>query len=278
MSARACARLVSLATALLFALPAAGGPAPEVRGRYVTVRGLRLYYETHGAVRPGERPLVLLHGGGGSGRQFAKQIPAFASTRRLIVPDEQAQGRTFDRPRPLTYHGMAEDVLALLDRLGVREADVLGWSDGGVVGLDLAMHHPGRVVHLVTFGANFRADGLQPADVAWNRTATPDSFGPGMREGWTKENPQPRNYAVAMTKLIALWREQPAWTTADLGRIRAKVLVCAGEHDVVRDEHTRALAAAIPGAQVWIVPGASHGAMLEQPELVNAKVLEFLSR
>lgn len=266
--------LVALAIAPAPARGASAAPA----GHVATIGGLRLYYELHGAPHRGERPLLLLHGGGGSGRQFEKQIPEFARVRRLIVPDEQAQGRTTDRPGPLTYHGMAEDVLALLDRLGVREVDVMGWSDGGNVGLDLAMHHPGRVAHLVTFGANFRPDGLQPADVEWNRTATPDSFGPGMREGWTKENPEPANYEVAMGKLLALWREQPRWTPADLGRIRAKVLVCAGEHDVVREEHTRALAAAIPGAEVWIVPGASHGAMLERPDLVNPKVLAFLAR
>jgi pimeloyl-ACP methyl ester carboxylesterase len=171
---------------------------------------------------------------------------------------------------------MAEDVVALLDILHVGRADFMGWSDGGNVALDLAMHHPERADHVVTFGANFRPDGLQAQDVEWNRTATVASFGDGMRDGWRKLNPQPDHYEAAMAKILELWRTQPQWTPADLGRIRAKVLVCAGEHDVVREEHTRALAAAIPGARVWIVPGASHGAMIERPDLVNPRVLEFL--
>ncbi len=72
-------------------------------------------------------------------------------------------------------------------------------------------------------------------------------------------------------------RTQPRWTTADLGRIRARVLVCAGEHDLIRRDHTESIARAIPGAKLWIVPGASHGAMLEKPELVNPRVLRFLA-
>ncbi|MCC6350765.1 MAG: alpha/beta hydrolase [Candidatus Eisenbacteria bacterium] len=263
----ACMLMAALAPA-----PARGADA-SAAGHHAELRGIRMYYELHGS----GPPLLLLHGGAGNGMQFEKQVPAFAATHLVIVPDCRAQGRTTDRPGPLTYHGMAEDVLALLDRLGLKRVDIMGWSDGGNIGLDLAMHHPGRVAHLVTFGANFRPDGLEPADVRWNQTATPDSFGAGMREGWTKLNPQPGNYERAMAKILELWRTQPRWTAADLGRIRARCLICAGEHDVVRPAHTAALARAIPGARTWIVPGASHGAMLEQPELVNAKVLEFLS-
>lgn len=257
------------------ALLAAGGCArPSGPGHYLHARGIRLYYELHGQ----GRPLLLLHGGAGDGRQFEKQLPAFTRQYRCIVPDCCAQGRTTDRPGPLTYHAMAEDMMALLDRLQVRRADIMGWSDGGNIGLDLAMHHPDRVSHLVTFGANFRPDGLSPQDVAWARAATADSFGPGMRASWTAMNPQPRHYQAAMNKIIALWRTQPDWSPADLGRIRAKCLICAGEHDVVRPEHSEQLARAIPGARLWIVPGASHSAMIERSDIVNPTVLEFLQR
>jgi len=262
----------TLALALVPAASCATG-TPEA-GHYAEIRGIRMYYELHGS----GPPLLLLHGGAGNGMQFEQQVPTFALTHRLIVPDCCAQGRTTDRPGPLSYHAMAEDMIALLDRLGLKRVDVMGWSDGGDIGLDMAMHHADRVGRLVTFGANFRADGLNEQDVAWGRTATADSFGAGMREGWTKLNPQPEHYVEAMNKILDMWRTQPQWTEADLGRIRAKCLVCAGEHDVVRPEHTAALARAIPGAQVWIVPGASHSAMIERPDLVNPKVLEFLAR
>jgi len=261
---------VALACAASATLAAAAPPAP---GAIADVNGIRMYYESHGR----GPVLVLLHGGAGDGRQFGKQVPAFERTHRVIVPDMCAQGRTTDRAAPLTYHSMAEDVIALMDRLHVTRFDCLGWSDGGVTGLDLAIHHPDRLRRLVTFGANFAPDGLNAPDVAWNDTATAAAFGDGMREGWTKQNPQPGNYVNAMTKVIHLWKAEPRFTPRELGSIRARVMVCAGEHDVVRDEHTRALARAIPHATLWIVPGASHSAMQEQPDLVNARVLEFLS-
>jgi len=171
---------------------------------------------------------------------------------------------------------MAEDMIALLGYLRVSKVDVMGWSDGGDIGLDMAIHHPDQVRHLVTFGANFSPDGLNPDDVKWNRTATADSFGPGMRESWTKLNPEPAHYEAAMNKILEMWRTQPRFTSAQLHSIRAKTLICAGDHDVIRLEHTAALARAIPGATMWIVPEASHGAMIERPELVNPRVLEFL--
>jgi pimeloyl-ACP methyl ester carboxylesterase len=270
---------LALALAALLLAPGAGAsdapePAPKPAGRYFKIRGLRLYVEEQGS----GPALLLLHGGAGNGMQFEKQLPDFAPRHHLVVPDCRAQGRTTDRRGPLTYHDMAEDMVALLDQLDLDRVDVMGWSDGANIGLDMAMHHPGRVGHLVTFGANFRPDGLNPQDVEWNRTATADSFGAGMREGWKKLNPQPTNYEAAMNKILVMWRTEPNWTAADLGRIRAKVMVCAGDHDLIRPEHTSALAAAIPGAILWIVPNASHSAMIERPELVNPRVLEFLER
>ena len=172
---------------------------------------------------------------------------------------------------------MAEDVLTLMNQLGPARFDVMGWSDGGVTGIDLAIHHPERVKHLVTFGACFSPRGLNAPDVAWNDTATVAAFGDGMREGWTKLNPQPENYAVAMAKVIRMWKTEPRFTPAQLRSIRARTLICAGEHDVIRPDHTRALARAIPKASLWIVPKASHSVMMEQPDLVNARVLEFLA-
>jgi pimeloyl-ACP methyl ester carboxylesterase len=264
-------RPAAAVAALFLVAPACAGTPSD--GHRATLNGISVYYEIYGR----GPALVLLHGGAGNGTQFAQQIPAFEKRYRLVVPDACAQGRTTDRPGRLTYHAMAEDVIALLDRLRIGRADVMGWSDGGIVGLDLAIHHPDRVSHLVTFGANFSPDGLNPADVAWNDTATAASFGPDMRRGYEKLSPDPAHYEQAMNKIIAMWRTQPNFSLAELGSIRARTLIAAGEHDVVRREHSEQLARSIPGARLWIVPGASHGAMIEQPALVNRTVLEFLS-
>lgn len=254
---------------------ATAGRAPRKRahGHYATINGIRVYYEDRGH----GPALFLLHGGVGNGMQFDQQAPVFAKTHRVIVPDACAQGRTSDRADSLTYHAMAEDVVGLMDHLHIKRADIMGWSDGGVTALDVAMNHPDRVDHIVTFGANFRPDGLNLPDILWNRTATADSFGADMKKGYEELAPDPGHYAISMNRVIALWRDQPNYTEADLGRIRAKVLIAAGEHDVIRPDHTEALAHAIPGATLWIVPGGSHSVMQEQPELVNRRVLEFLA-
>lgn len=266
----ALSTLLLLLPVVLPALVRAGPPP----GRHFEARGIRTYYELHGK----GTPLLLIHGGAGNGLQFSKQVSDFARHHRLIVPDCCDQGRTSCRADTLTYHEMAEDMIALLDHLGIRRVDVMGWSDGANIGLDLAMNHPDRVNHVVTFGANFSPGGLREPDRTWAANATPESLGTGTRDGWTQLAPDTSRYVEAMTRVLALWRTQPDWTPTDLGRIRAKVLVCAGENDVIRLDHTEALAKAIPGAQLWIVPGASHGAMIERPDLVNPRVLEFLRR
>jgi pimeloyl-ACP methyl ester carboxylesterase len=231
-----------------------------------------MYYEIHGA----GPPVLLLHGGFGNGMQFSHQVADFARRHRIIVPDLCAQGRTSDRPGPLTFHDMAEDVVGLLDSLRLERADIMGWSDGGVVGLDLAIHHRARVRRLVTFGANFAPDGLNPADVAWADTATARSFGPDARRDYAALAPASNDFDTAIGKIIAMWRREPHFSLRELGMIRARTMIAAGDHDVVRREHSVQLANAIPGARLWIVPHASHSVMMEQPELVNRTVLEFL--
>jgi pimeloyl-ACP methyl ester carboxylesterase len=270
---------VAWAITAVVALSRPVGSAPAVSsadstGHHAAIRGLRMYYETRGR----GPVLVLLHGGAGNGMQFEKQIPAFEKHFRLVIPDMCAQGRTSDRPGPLTYHAMAEDVVALLDLLEVRRFDLMGWSDGGITGIDIAIHHPGRLRHLVTFGANFTRDGVAAADRAWGDTATAAAFGDGMREGWTRLSPDPAHYEEAMNKVLQMWRTEPNFTPAELASIHTPTMICAGEHDLVLREHSEALARDIPGARLWIVPGASHGAMIEKPELVNPRVLEFLAR
>jgi pimeloyl-ACP methyl ester carboxylesterase len=270
---RPFARLLGPLVALLALVGApACSRAPE--GHYATVRGLRTYYATCGF----GPTLVLLHGGAGDGAQFGNQVPMFEKFHRLVIPDLRAQGRTADRPGPLSYHDMAEDVAALMDHLQVHSFDVMGWSDGGIVALDLAIHHPRRVRHLVTFGANFTPDGLKDPDIEWLKTATAASFGVATRIAYQRVAPDPSHYEAAMNKILAMWRTQPFFTPAELRSIRSKTLIAAGERDLVRRDHTEALARAIPGARLWIVPNATHGAMLERPGLVNRTVLEFLAR
>ncbi|MGH7740867.1 MAG: alpha/beta fold hydrolase [Candidatus Eiseniibacteriota bacterium] len=267
------ARRALLALSLVLALSSCTRkPSPLPPGGHVaTLNGFHMYYEIHGQ----GAPLLLLHGGAGNGMQFTNQVPFFSRTREVIVPDACGQGRSGGRDRPLTYHDLAEDVIALMDHLGIQRADVMGWSDGGIEGLDLAIHHPDRIAHVAALGANFSPEGMNEPDRAWAETARAESFGPDMKRDYQRLSPEPWRFESVMNQVITLWRDQPHYTPAELRSIRVPVLVIAGEHDVVRPEHTRALAAGIPGARLWIVPGASHSVMFEQPEKVNATVSAF---
>lgn len=265
------ARRLVAAALLACALGACAHDAGEGQGRIARVRGIRMYYEVHGR----GTPVLLLHGGAGDGRQFEHQVPDFARQFRVIVPDMRAQGRTTDGPGALTYHGMAEDVLALLNHLHVHRADVMGWSDGGIVGIDLAIHHPERIAHLVTFGAQFNPAGQRDEDLAWLSTANAQSFGSDSRRGYEETSPDPGHWEVAMEKILDMWRTQPNFTRAQLASIRTPTLIAAGDHDLIRATHTDSLARAIPGARMWIVPDASHSAMMEHPDSVNRVVRAF---
>jgi pimeloyl-ACP methyl ester carboxylesterase len=244
----------------------------SARAHYARVNGIRMYYESSGH----GQALFLLHGGGGDGTQFAHQVPVFSKYFHVIVPDARAQGRTTDGPGPLSYHAMAEDLFALMSNLHVVRADVVGWSDGGDVGLDLAIHHPERVKHLVTFGANFAPDGYTDDFEEWMNGANASSFGSATESAYQSVAPDPAHYETAMSKILAMWRTQPRFTPEELGSIRARTLIVAGEHDIVRLAHTEALSRAIPGAHMRIVPGATHSVIFERTYLVNRMVLDFL--
>jgi pimeloyl-ACP methyl ester carboxylesterase len=219
-----------------------------------------MYYELRGPV--GAPPLLVLHGGGSLLNGMDAQAKFFSNEFRVIVPEQIGHGRTNDAPRAYTYDDMADDTVALLDVLGVTApAKCVGFSDGGIVCLDLAMRHPERIDRVAVSGANFRPEGMNDEMLAWARHARGREL-------------VPRAPQVG-EKVLAMWLHQPTWTAADLARIPAPVLVLAGERDVIRPEHTRALAAAMPRAQLRIIAGATHDVPSEKPDLFNKTVNDF---
>src|SRR5439155_9129836 len=141
---------------------------------YVSVNGLDMYYEAHGD----GSPLLLLHGGSGSIPE--KWIPFFTPRFRLIAPEQMGHGRTADLiDRSFHYHDMAEDTVELMDQLGIESAVVVGYSDGGIIGLDMAVHHPERVTKFAVTGANARFDGYTTENkewIRWLRSRNPPCF------------------------------------------------------------------------------------------------------
>jgi pimeloyl-ACP methyl ester carboxylesterase len=238
-------------------------------GHYADINGIRIYYETYGA----GRPVLVLHGGTGFIEFMHYQISALAASRFVIAPDSRAHGRSSDSNQPLTYDLMANDMLKLLDKLNIAETDVVGASDGGIIGLDLAMHHPERVKRLVAIGADYDVEGV---DTDKFPMPPPEEAMAPMRDFYKRIAPDPTHWPVFYQKIIEMWRTQPHYRVTDLGTIKAPTLIMAGEFDAIKRQHTDQLAKAIPGAREVIIKGATHAAPLLQPDVVNAHILEFL--
>ena len=222
-------------------------------GRYAQLNGVRLYYETYGS----GPPVLVLHGGSGALEDMRNQILALAPTRFVIAVDLRGHGRSTDSDTPLSYVLMADDVLKLLDQLQIRRTDIVGWSDGGIIALDLAMHHPERVRRIVTIGANYDVDGLVEV--------------PSMNA------PDAAHWPERYRKVVAMWATQPRYSLAEVAKISAPTLVMAGEFDIVKREHTDRLAHAIRGGEERIIDGATHHVIWEMPDIVDAEMLRFLN-
>jgi pimeloyl-ACP methyl ester carboxylesterase len=236
-------------------------------GRFAHVNGVGIYYETYGS----GRPVLVMHGGAGFIEMMHHQIRALAANRFVVAPDSRAHGRSTDSDEPLSYALMANDMLKLLDELKIDEADVVGWSDGGIIGLDLAMNHPERVGRLVVIGTNYDVDGLLHIPTFDGKVPRTPGF-------YKRNAPDPSRWPVLYTKLITMQQTQPHYTENDLKRIKAPTLVMVGEFDAIKRDHTDQLVQAISGGQEDVIQGGTHAVPLEKPQLVNSHLLRFLDR
>ena len=227
-------------------------------GQYCTVNGVTLYYEVYGS----GPPLLLLHGNLQSIAAFEHQIPFFEGQCRVIIPDCRGRGRSTDNDDELTYHNQALDIKLLLEHLQLPAVHIVGWSDGGIIGLIMAMMYPEKVHSLVACGANIVQDetALFEADLAVYREAYCNQTFTGMEH-----------------KLLHLLLHHPNLRFEELAVIKCPVLIVAGEHDAIRPAHTLAIHRAIPGSQLWVVPGAGHRLVSEQYSVFNERVSRFLS-
>jgi pimeloyl-ACP methyl ester carboxylesterase len=222
---------------------------------YLAVNALRMYYEIHGD----GPPLLLLHGGAGSIPQ--EWIPLFAPHFRVIAPEQMGHGQTADAvDRAFHYHDMAEDTVGLMRELEIESAAIVGYSDGGIIGLDIAIHHPERVTKLAVTGANAHTDGYTSENQEWIRSFQPASA--PVSETYAALSPDGAgHWPVVLGRMKAMWAAEPSFTESDLQRITAPTLLVIGDRDIVTPEHAVEMFRAIPGAQLCVVPNSGHGAM-----------------
>lgn len=244
-------------------------------GRYARVNGLELYYEEHGS----GRPLVLLHGGLHTiDLSFGALIPLLAPSYRLIAVELQGQGRTADVDREPTYANLADDVAALLEHLGIDRADVLGFSLGGLVAIELALRHPDRVDRLVPAATHYRPEGYHDlSDPDSVRMPTPAEFA-AMLEEYRRVAPDPDHFDVIAEKLNRVVHGPAVWSGDDLRRIAAPVLLVIGDTDFVRIEHAAEMLELLPDAQLAVLPGTRHTEVPHRTELLVPVLARFLAR
>jgi pimeloyl-ACP methyl ester carboxylesterase len=221
-----------------------------------------MYYEIYGQ---GE-PLLMIHGNGGSIESFSNQIPYFSKNYKVIAVDSRAQGRSVDTSDSLSFEMMADDFSSLLDKLHIDSCYVLGWSDGGINGLLLAIRHPEKVKMLAITGANLWPDSsaISSNDYMWGKNYY-DTL---------SKMPQTPEILNAR-KLVGLDLFQPNITLRQLQQIKCPTLVIGGDHDIILPEHTLLIAESIPGAYLWILPNSSHGTLIDHKDLFNQVVDDF---
>lgn len=244
-------------------------PKPDQSG-YAPVNGIQMYYAVFGA---GD-PVLLIHGGLGHADIWASQVATLSKTHKVIVADSRGHGRSTRTEQPYGYDLMASDYLALLDYLKIEKTALVGWSDGGIIGIDIALHHPERLTRLFAQAANVTTDGLDPG-VMTNKTfaAYIDRSG----RDYKKMSKTPDQYDAFVAQMSHMWESEPAWTKEQLAGITTPTAIVAGDHDeAIKREHTEYIASAIPGAKLIILPNASHFAMLQAPDEYSQAVLDFI--
>ncbi|MDE3058890.1 MAG: alpha/beta hydrolase, partial [Bacteroidota bacterium] len=263
------------ASAALAQQPIVYGANPEA-GHYAHVNDIRLYYETYGS----GHPLLLMHGNGGWINDLRFQIAEFAKYFKVIAVDSRAQGLSTVSDQELSFSLMASDVAQLLDSLHIDSAYVLGWSDGGIVGLELALKYPAKVAKLVTVGANYVPDStaLPAKMIEEMRNSSFAKLDSATQQDIIAHSHFPQRAGLIYDKLNRLDLLHPHIMLEQLHSIKAPTLVMAGDHDIIIATHTLSLFHALPHAELCIVPGAGHGLLLTRAPLANEIIKNFLQK
>lgn len=236
----------------------------------VPLNGIDLYYEIYGE----GSPVIVLHGGTAFIESMHYQIRTLSAEHQVIAVDSRGHGRSSEPEGALHYADMAGDVTALMDHLDIAKADIVGWSDGGIIGLLLAIHKPDRVGKLVAIGSNYDPGGTE-GDLS-GLSADSEAFA-AVRGFYERLAEDPDHWPVFFKKVITMWQTESSITEAELKATETPVLVMAGEFDSIKPAHTEKMAALLPNGKLHIVPEGTHYIPLQDPEAVNAAMLAFLS-
>lgn len=275
--------LLKLASAMIFlAMPAMAEdtwltlpeppalPAPASSGM-AEVNGISMYYATYGE---GD-PVLLIHGGLGQSGVWGFLVPELMDDHKVIIADTRGHGRSTIDDRPLDFKLLAADYLALLDTIGIEKTALVGWSDGGIIGLELAQTHPERLTKVYALGSNASPAGSSDAGDGSDIYAT---FGKQAYAAYQALSPTPDAWKNFAGRVVGMWKSEPNYTDADLASITVPVTIAAGDREeAILDSHTRYMAATIPGAKLVMLKDTSHFALVQDPETFAETVKLFLA-
>jgi pimeloyl-ACP methyl ester carboxylesterase len=239
----------------------------ESIGKYAEINGAKIYYEEYGE---GE-PLLLIHGNSGNIKSMGNQIDYFKTKYRVIIADNRGQGKSELKTDSLTYTQITKDWDRLVNHLELDSISIIGWSDGGIVGLKMGISGESKIKKIVAMGANLRPDSTAVNPWAVNDVAQSKK----MISLKIQEQDTTENWNL-QKQLVGLLADQPNIPIEDLSKIKAKVLIIAGDEDIIRNKHGVEMYEIIPKAQLCIMPGETHFTPASNPKLFNEIVNKFL--
>ena len=217
--------------------------------------------------------MLLLHGGLAKSNYWGNQVPALARSYRVIVMDSRGHGRSTRDERPYGYDLMASDVLGLMDYLRLPKAAIVGWSDGAILGLDIAIHHPERLTKLFAFAANSDPSGV--ADIA--QSPVFNAYIARAEKEYQALSPTPGEYKSFLDQISKMWETQPHFTADQLRGIAVPVWIVDADHDeAIKRDNTEFMASQIPNTGLLLQPEVSHFSFLQDPRQFTSDVLHFL--
>lgn len=251
------------------------GAAPlpaDARTGYVSNDGASIWYADCGR----GPAVILLHGGLGNAGNFGYQVAPLAEAGyRTILIDSRGHGRSTRDDKPYSYDLMATDVLAVMDALSIRKAAVIGWSDGACTGMILGHRHPDRIAGVFFFACNMDPSGTLPFEM----TALVERCFSRHKQDYAALSPTPDRFDEFIDAVSLMQRTQPNYSEKDLGEIRVPVTIAQSEGDeFIRRDHAEYLTRSVPGAKLVMLPGVTHFAPVQRPDVFNAAVLAFLAQ
>jgi pimeloyl-ACP methyl ester carboxylesterase len=238
---------------------------------YIAVDGVKIWYATFGK----GRPVILLHGGLANSNYWANQVNALLPNYKVIVMDSRGHGRSTIDNQPFSYDLMTKDVVGVMDALRIDKAAIVGWSDGAIIGLDMAINYPNRVVCLFAFAANSDPSGVK--DV--NKSPVFTAFIKRAGIEYERLSATPNQYDKFVAQISKMWATQPYFTKEQLNGIKTKTWIVDADHDeAIKRENTLYMAGQINNSGLLIQPEVSHFSFIQNPTQFNNNLKVFLSR